>query len=75
MRADYFKHFIVGGAIAFALLPFIGAYALAVVFVLAVAKEFLWDLAMGKGHFDYKDIVFSMGLPVLFWFCTMMCKC
>lgn len=65
---------MIGGAIAFALLPFIGAWSLLVVFVLACGKE-IRDKVTGKGHFDYKDIVFSMGLAILFWMCTLMGKC
>lgn len=75
MRADYFKHLWVGAMIGFALLPFIGFWSVVFVFFLSLAKEVLYDLWLGKGHFDKNDIAASVVLPILFWFCSMMCKC
>lgn len=68
LTIDKLHHLVYGGFIYLLILHLTNInelYALLITFLVALAKDFVWDGMLKKGHLDLVDLLSTMVVPVV----------
>jgi hypothetical protein len=77
VQPDKFNHLLAGYAIVYSISFINPLLAIFLCFVAGIGKEVIWDKALGKGQFEWADMVWTWvgGLMALLPQITYLIKC